>query len=93
MGKSVAGEGLIGLRYVMLARGARSVVSSLWPVPDEATEGLMVRFYSTLLRGHSSVISAWSAASRAALAGRYADPATWGAFTLTLQSIGEVGSM
>ena len=87
LGKSVAGEGLIGLRYVVLARGARSVVSSLWPAIDQVTADVMVKFYSALLHQHATVISAWSAASRAALDGRYADPGTWGAFMLTLSHI------
>jgi len=51
-----------------------------------------VKFYSALLRQHLSVISAWSAASRAALASRYADPGTWGAFMLTLSHVGDVNS-
>jgi CHAT domain-containing protein len=92
LGKSVAGEGLVGLRYVVVARGARSVVSSLWPAADQVTADLMVRFYSKLLHQHASVISAWSAASRSMLTGRYADPATWGAFSLTLSHIGDVTS-
>ena len=90
LGKSVAGEGLVGLRYVVLARGARSVVSSLWPVSDRITAGLMVRFYSVLLRPHASVTAAWSAATRASLAEHNTDPGTWGAFMLTLRSIGDV---
>jgi CHAT domain-containing protein len=93
LGKSVAGEGLIGLQYVVLARGARSVVSSLWPAVDRVTADLMVKFYSTLLHQHTTVISAWSAASRAALEGKYADPGTWGAFMLTLSHVGDVSSV
>jgi CHAT domain-containing protein len=92
LGKSVAGEGLIGLRYVVLARGARSVVSSLWPALDQVTAELMVKFYSALLHQHSSVISAWSAASRATLTGPYADPGTWGAFMLTLSHVDDLNS-
>jgi CHAT domain-containing protein len=92
LGKSVAGEGLIGLQYIVLARGARSVVSSLWPAIDQVTAELMVKFYSALLHQHSTVISAWSAASRAALEGPYADPGTWGAFMLTLSHIEDVNS-
>jgi CHAT domain-containing protein len=92
LGKSVAGEGLIGLQYIVLARGARSVVSSLWPALDQVTAALMVKFYSALLHQNSTVISAWSAASRAALQGRYADPGAWGAFMLTLSHIQDVSS-
>src|SRR5258708_30064238 len=68
LGKSVAGEGLIGLQYVVLARGARSVVSSLWPAMDQVTADVMVRFYTALLHQRSTLISAWSAASRITLA-------------------------
>jgi CHAT domain-containing protein len=92
LGKSVAGEGLVGLQYIVLARGARSVVSSLWPAIDRVTAEVMVSFYSALLHQHSTVISAWSAASRAALEGPFADPGTWGAFMLTLSHVEDVSS-
>jgi CHAT domain-containing protein len=92
LGKRVAGEGLIGLQYVVLARGARSVISSLWPAIDRATADLMVKFYSLLLHQHSTVISAWSAASRAALEGPYGDPGIWGAFMLTLSHVDDVSA-
>jgi len=90
LGKRVAGEGLIGLQYVVLARGARSVISSLWPAIDRATADVMVKFYSVLLHQHTTVISAWSAASRAALEGPYGDPGIWGAFMLTLSHVDDV---
>lgn len=90
LGKSVAGEGLIGLQYVVLARGARSVISSLWPAIDQLTAELMVKFYSNLFQPNSTVISAWSAASRATLAGKYPDPGTWGAFMLTLSHVDDL---
>ena len=90
LGKSVAGEGLIGLHYVVLARGSRSVVSSLWPALDQVTANVMVDFYSALIHQHSTVISAWSAASRAALQGPYGDPGIWGAFMLTLSHVADV---
>jgi len=90
LGKRIAGEGLVGLQYVVLARGARSVVSSLWPAIDRATADVMVKFYSVLLHQHATVISAWSAASRAALEGPYGDPGIWGAFMLTLSHVEDV---
>ncbi len=39
-------EGTIGLQRAFLAKGARSVLVSLWSVSDEATRLLMTRFYS-----------------------------------------------
>jgi len=84
LGKSIAGEGLVGLRYVVLARGAESVVSSLWPVSDQATAQLMSRFYSSLLRGDARVDTALSEAMRAMISGSFKDPGLWGAFALTV---------
>ena len=38
-------EGTVGLQRALLAKGARSVLVSLWSVSDEATELLTRRFY------------------------------------------------
>jgi CHAT domain-containing protein len=84
LGKSFAGEGLIGLRYLVLARGARAVVASLWEVPDHAAASLMKAFYTRYLAGDTSVIAALSSAMRTLLAGPSNDPSEWGAFSATL---------
>ena len=86
LGKEVVGEGLIGLRYVMLARGARSVVASLWQVPDRAAAELMASFYASLLRDDLSVVAASGAAMRAMLSGQLQDPALWGAFAVVVRA-------
>jgi CHAT domain-containing protein len=49
LGQKGAGEGLMGFSQVLLSRGARSLVLSLWKVDDTATALLMVRFYENLL--------------------------------------------
>ncbi len=49
LGPVTAGEGYIGFAHAFLKAGARSVVVSLWPVDDRATELLMVRFYSNMV--------------------------------------------
>lgn len=90
MGKNVAGEGLIGLNYVMLARGAGSVVSSLWPVADYPAGQLMARFYEERLNEGAPVAAALSRAMRSMLTGRFSDPAVWGTFTLTVSRMGGV---
>jgi CHAT domain-containing protein len=42
-------EGTIGLQRAFLAKGARSVLVSLWNVSDEATRALMTAFYRSWL--------------------------------------------
>jgi CHAT domain-containing protein/tetratricopeptide (TPR) repeat protein len=49
LGPEGGGEGLLGFSQVLLAKGARSLVLSLWRVDDTATALLMVRFYENLL--------------------------------------------
>jgi CHAT domain-containing protein len=50
LGNLTQAEGTVGLQRAFLARGARSVLVSLWSVSDEATELLMRRFYTHWLR-------------------------------------------
>jgi CHAT domain-containing protein len=45
LGKEAGGEGLLGLQRAFQAAGARTVVASLWSVPDVATRVLMEKFY------------------------------------------------
>jgi CHAT domain-containing protein len=90
LGKDVVGEGLMGLRYVVLARGAGAVVASLWEVLDEPTSELMTAFYRSFLGGHKSVPAALSEAMRTMLSGSNADPNRWGSFTATISAPGEL---
>ena len=46
LGDLKSAEGIIGLPRAFLAKGARSVLVSLWSVSDEATRLLMERFYT-----------------------------------------------
>jgi CHAT domain-containing protein len=45
LGKTAAGEGLLGLQRAFQVAGARTVVASLWEVDDRATQALMSEFY------------------------------------------------
>ncbi len=51
LGRSVRGEGYVGLAHALLQVGARSVIVSLWSVNDRATSLLMQRFYHDWLGG------------------------------------------
>jgi CHAT domain-containing protein/Tfp pilus assembly protein PilF len=51
LGRELQGEGILGLARAFQFAGARSVLVSLWAVPDRSTRDLMVRFYEGLDRG------------------------------------------
>jgi len=47
-GAEVPGQGVLGLQASLQAAGARALLMSLWPVPDDATAALMGAFYRGL---------------------------------------------
>src|SRR5579859_1567166 len=50
LGDMEVGEGVQGLRQAFMVAGARTVVMSLWPVPDKQTASLMAHFCRQILR-------------------------------------------
>jgi len=80
LGDARFGEGVLGLRRAFVVAGGRSVVMSLWKVPDRETRVLMVDFYQRLLSG----IPREQALREAQLAIKenHPDPLYWGAFIL-----------
>ncbi|HXY96817.1 MAG TPA: CHAT domain-containing tetratricopeptide repeat protein [Steroidobacteraceae bacterium] len=84
LGKEVPSEGLVGIGSTVLARGARAVVASLWPVSDEIGAELMTEFYRHLLHDSMSPPAALGAAMRSVVSRAPAtDPALWAAFQVT----------
>jgi CHAT domain-containing protein len=84
LGKEVPSEGLLGIGSTVLARGARAVVASLWPVSDEIGARLMTEFYRHLLHDSMSPPGALGAAMRSVVSrDPAADPALWAAFQVT----------
>ena len=61
----------------MLA-GAKTLVMSLWKVPDQQTQELMVDFYQRQLRGE--IRAAALRQAQLAVKARYPHPRYWGAF-------------
>ena len=47
LGEVKEGEGVYGLRRAFQMAGARTVISALWPVPDEATAEMMSQLYAS----------------------------------------------
>jgi CHAT domain-containing protein len=87
LGRDIGGEGLFSLRYVVLARGAQSVVASLWDVPDRSTATLMQAFYKGLLQENRRPESALTLAMRQMLQQGPRDPVFWAPFTATIASL------
>ena len=83
LGREIKGEGLIGLTRGFLHAGARSVVASLWRVPDRATEELMGRFYRLMLeRGLSPAAALRAAQLEQMQTPRWSHPFFWGGFVV-----------
>jgi CHAT domain-containing protein/Tfp pilus assembly protein PilF len=59
-----SGEGLLGLQRAFQIAGARSVVASLWEVPDDATRALMTRAYENWWGGKKSKLDGLIEAQR-----------------------------
>jgi CHAT domain-containing protein len=88
LGPEIRSEGLVGMSSTMLARGARAVVASLWPVPDEIGARLMTEFYQHMLHDSMRPETALGSAMRStALRNRSADPALWAAFQVSVAAL------
>jgi CHAT domain-containing protein len=88
---SGGGDEQLGLGRAFLAAGATSLVMSLWPVEDNATNELMQLFYQHLLNGESKVQAL--RAAQCSLLHRaepiHTHPYFWAAFRL----VGDVGPL
>jgi len=78
LGEVRVGEGVFGLRRAFVLAGAKTLVMSLWKVPDEQTQELMVDFYRRLLAGEGRAEALRNA--QLAMKVKYPDPLYWGAF-------------
>lgn len=85
---SSGGDEQLGLGRAFLAAGATSLLMSLWPVEDNATNDLMKLFYQHLLAGESKVQALRTAqCSLLQREAGYTHPYFWAAFRL----VGDTG--
>jgi tetratricopeptide (TPR) repeat protein len=85
LGEVKNGEGVFGLRRAFTQAGAKSLVMSMWKVPDKETKELMVKFYSNIYKKGMNRVQALRQATLTQIKTtkqRYgnSNPYYWGAF-------------
>ncbi len=80
LGDVQVGEGVFGLQRAFTLAGAKTLVMSLWSVPDDATQALMIDFYGHLLAGEGKADALRNAQQTLRENPEYAAPFYWGAF-------------
>ena len=85
LGKYAPGETTLSLASAFTAAGARSTVTTLWKVDDQATAELMKLFYTGLAEGQPRSAALADAQRRIAATEDYHHPYYWSGFVLTGQ--------
>jgi hypothetical protein len=84
LGKVTRGDEIVGLTRAFLAAGSRAVISTLWPVEDEASAELMVAFYKRFVQERATVADALRGAQLDMLTKpETSAPYYWAGFMLT----------
>jgi tetratricopeptide (TPR) repeat protein/CHAT domain-containing protein len=78
LGEVQVGEGVFGLRRAFVLAGARTLIMSLWKVPDAQTRDLIMDFYARLDSGRS--IPESLRAAQLAMMEKRRQPYNWAAF-------------
>lgn len=80
LGSDKGNEGVFGLQRAFKLAGAKSMIVSLWQVPDQSTSELMVHFYEFYLKGFSKKESIKKAQN--IIKSKYQSPYFWAGFML-----------
>lgn len=80
LGSDKGNEGVFGLQRAFKLAGAKSMILSLWKVPDKSTSELMVSFYKYYLNGFSKKESLIKAQNK--IKKKYKLPFYWAGFML-----------
>lgn len=87
-GDYVPGEGLAGLQYVTLARGADAVAATLWSVPDDIAADVATEVHRHVAKRHGSAVAALGSTLRhLARRAPTSDPGLWGAWVISVASL------
>ena len=78
----VNGEGVYGLQRGLKLAGVKSMLMTLWPVDDQATQMLMVEFYKNFLNGETKAKSLFKAQQYVKSQPGFEDPEYWAGFVL-----------
>ena len=82
LGKVSRGDEILGFTRSFLSAGASSIVASLWPVADDATEALMNRLYIELAAGRDLMQGMQTAQLEVQRNRRFAHPFFWAPFNV-----------
>jgi CHAT domain-containing protein len=80
LGEAIGSEGVFGLQRAFKLAGAKSLIMSLWKVPDQQTSELMSFFYINYMNGMTKSQSLKQA--QIAMRKKYKSPFMWGGFIL-----------
>ena len=77
----ITGEGVFGLQRAFKQAGAQTIIMSLWPVNDNATQLLMTEFYRNWITNHQSKREAFRNAQNT-VRSQYPEPVYWAGFIM-----------
>ncbi|MCC7125330.1 MAG: CHAT domain-containing protein [Acidobacteria bacterium] len=85
-GRSYRGDGMVGLARILLERGARNVLGTLWPVRDDEVAAVMLDFHKGLASGmtaHAALAAAQRSVERVK-----PHPSSWAFAAVTTRAAG-----